>query len=252
MSISNTIAQISNAGISRPTRFNVQIIIPLSAFSESIFTMYEFITENLLDNNVRLNLSVEQVSMPGKALATADVSSYGPQRKFPYVTTYEDVIMSMRLSKDLNERKIIDAWMATAIDTVTNDVNYMKEYAGSVIIEQLDENDNKVYGVTLHNAYPIAMGNLEMDHSAKDSYHKQQVTFTYHKYIRHDFREELFDTRFLPIQEIPTIRDIIDGNFGGSIFDPLISRGQTEIDKLLSPISDRIGSITKNFSFFNF
>lgn len=253
MSIINTLSEINSLGLANQSRFKVQIIIPISAITNSVFTLFEFATENVIDRT-RLNLSVENADTPGKSIATSDVRHYGPTRKVPYTVNYEDVSMIMRISEDFNERKIIEAWMSAVIDSVTNDANYLSEYAGSVIIEQFDKNDNKIYGITLNDAFPIALGALDNDHAAANAYHKQSVTFAFLKYKIHDFRDDLLNGFNLPnISEIPDIYDIInfgaDSNAGTAVLNNIATRAQSIKDSILNPINSLRSS---SLDFFNF
>ena len=62
-------------------------------------------------NDLRqIAVRVSSLELPGKQLATSEVKYYGPFRKSPYATLYEDLNFTVMLSDDARERNYFTKW----------------------------------------------------------------------------------------------------------------------------------------------
>ena len=69
--------------------------------------------------------------------------------------------------------------MSLVIDPELHTIPYRTQYTSDVIIQQLDQDNNPVYGVKLIGAYPTAINSVSLDNNASDQIQELQVTMTY-------------------------------------------------------------------------
>jgi len=160
----NDFAKSFRGDIARPNRFDVKIFRPagLNAFIAS----------------EQLTYRCESTNLPGRTFATMDQQTYGPTEKFPYQSTYQDIDLTFIVDDDMIQKRFFDQWMEFINPTKTYNFNYKSEYASQIIITQYDVKNFSTYEVTLFEAYPIAINQLDLDWSS-DGYHKLTVTFAY-------------------------------------------------------------------------
>ena len=58
----------------------------------------------------------------------------------------------------MREKDIFETWQKQSYNTQTWSMQYYEDYIGAVQIFQLDENDNRKYGVELIEAFPKTIG----------------------------------------------------------------------------------------------
>lgn len=152
----------------RPNRFEVFFPLPtgLNYFGSSRET---------------LTFRCENASLPARTFATAEQRTYGPIEKFPYLTTYNDLDVTLIVDGDMKQRKIFDSWLELVNPSTTNNFNYRDRYSTVLTIRQYEITDRIAYQVQFINAYPISMNQMDLDWSA-DGFHKLNVTFAYTKW----------------------------------------------------------------------
>jgi hypothetical protein len=135
-----------------------------------------------------LRYRCEIAQLPGRNFSTMEQKTYGPIEKFPYWTNYNDVDMTFIVDDTMLIKNSFDQWMDAINPSVSVDgegynnrnfnFNYKSDYAVDIEIYQYDLYGNVSYQVTLIDAFPINMNQLDLDWSS-DSIHKLTVTFAY-------------------------------------------------------------------------
>ena len=64
------------------------------------------------------------------------------------------------LSSDLKERRVFETWQRLAFDPQSWSMGYYDDYTGSIQIYQLDEQNNRRYGIELIECFPKTVGAL--------------------------------------------------------------------------------------------
>lgn len=124
----------------------------------------------------RLTMFVDIVELPVKTLNFTTARF----RKMPYEQVYDNLPMQFKVSEDLFEKRVIDAWMANIIDKYSDYVKYQNQYQCDIIIEVLHAKTNEVvHAVKLADAFPIIMSPVELNHSDMDSYMRVNVSFAF-------------------------------------------------------------------------
>jgi len=145
-----------------------------------------------------LSFMCESASIPGIAYQTDDIRSigYGNVEKRPYATIYQDVTLNFFCDNDGTVVSFMHKWLqsvfnfndASATDAQTasgipkNTFGYPKDYFGTIEIVHYAEEDRaekQIFSVSLEEAYPINIGEIQVDWNNQDTLTKIPVTFTY-------------------------------------------------------------------------
>lgn len=129
-----------------------------------------------------ISILCESCSLPGKTISTLDYRLLRQSVKIANGYVVEDVTFSFHLTTDYHVKKVLDQWMDLVVDIPNYRATYLFEYRSTVSIYQLDQNNNKIYGIKLRNAYPISLTAITLDNSSTDSTQKISVTLTYEDY----------------------------------------------------------------------
>ena len=153
--------------LARPNRFDVVIPIPLS--------LVQYISTAR-----SMTLRCEGAQLPNRTLATTE-QKFGsnPVEKHPYLTTYNDLDLTFIIDSDMSQKVFLDAWMDIINPSYNFNFKYKEDYATTIIINQYDSYNKLSYSISLFDAYPISMNQLDLDWSQNDSYHKLTTTFAY-------------------------------------------------------------------------
>jgi hypothetical protein len=151
-----------------------------------------------LEGKRDLSFLCDAVSVPGIAYQSDDIrsSGYGNIEKRPYATIYNDVTLNFFCDNDGVVVDFMHKWLQSvfnfndksAAGSTTskglgpNTFAYPQDYFGTIEIIQYfdeDEDQQEVFSVQLEEAYPIAMGDIQLDWNNTDTLTKISVTFTY-------------------------------------------------------------------------
>jgi hypothetical protein len=153
--------------------------------------------KGISDSKQAQNLSFmcESASIPGIAYQTDDIraSGYGNIEKRPYATIYQDVTLNFFCDNDGAVISFMHKWLQSVFnfnknssqDSTTNNglgpytFAYPKDYFGIIELVQYGETEEKIFSVSLQEAYPINIGEITVDWNSQDTLTKIPVTFTY-------------------------------------------------------------------------
>ena len=76
------------------------------------------------------------------------------------------------------------------MNPLNNMFNYYGEYTASIIIHQLDREDKRIYSVRLEEAWPEAIGPIDMNAESTNTYNKQTISFAFRQWK--DVTSEVF------------------------------------------------------------
>jgi hypothetical protein len=151
--------------LARPSRFDVNVPIPIGLLP------YREIGRTL-------KMRCENAELPGRSISTTSMKIYGVEEKFPYQTTYNDTSLTFIVGDDMAEKKFFDAWLNWINPTINYNLKYKADYAVPLTVNQYDVKNELSYSVTMLDAFPIAVNQLDLDWSS-DGHHKLTVTFAY-------------------------------------------------------------------------
>ena len=208
----------STGGFSRPSRYEVLIIPPRGSNNNP--------TSGDISNNKKIreiSLACENISFPGRNIdTTTDTNIYGPTREIASGFSYAEVSATFRCSSDMKEKLYFETWQKQSFNTQTWSMQYYEDYIGAVQIFQLDENNNRKYGVELVEAFPKTIGAMTLDYSNGNEINKLPVTFSYRWW------KNLNDEADLPVP----VQDAIAGLLQNSIERNLLANIPKVISRL--------------------
>lgn len=147
-----------------------------------------------------LSFLCDSAVLPGLGYQTDEIrmSGYGNVEKRPYATIFQDIPLTFYSDADGSVFKYFHAWMqsvfafndaanpnGTVKGLPMNSFQYPSEYYGVVEIIHMNEinttkqADNTIVKYQLLEAYPIAIGDIQVDWNMQDQILKIPVTFTY-------------------------------------------------------------------------
>ena len=205
-------------GFSRPSRYEVLIIPPRGSNNNP--------TSDDISNNKKIreiSLACENISFPGRNIdTTTDTNIYGPTREIASGFSYAEVSATFRCSSDMKEKLYFETWQKQSFNTQTWSMQYYEDYIGAVQIFQLDENNNRKYGVELVEAFPKTIGAMTLDYSNGNEINKLPVTFSYRWW------KNLNDEADLPV----SVQDAIAGILQNSIERNILANVPKVISRL--------------------
>jgi hypothetical protein len=145
-----------------------------------------------------LSFMCESASIPGIAYQTDDIrsSGYGNIEKRPYATIYQDVTLNFFCDNSGTVVAFMHKWLQSVFNfndsaapdsstnggLVKNSFGYPKDYFGTIeIVHYTDEDsaEKQIFSVSLEEAYPINIGEIQVDWNNQDTLTKIPVTFAY-------------------------------------------------------------------------
>jgi len=186
--------------LARPNKFDVFIPIPVGLAPYLIVSR-------------ALNYRCESTDLPGRAIATTTQKIYGPEEKFPYQTTYNDISLTFICTDKMEEKNFFDAWLEYINPSVTFNFKYKEKYAVNLRINQYDVRNKVSYSVDLVEAFPIGINEMPLDWSS-DGYHKLTVTFAYTKWRNNSV--QALAMQLLETGQIPRLDSVVRGAAEGA------------------------------------
>lgn len=189
-------AEVAKNGIMRNNKFLVTFPMPLSLRGTTGFSQ-------LTDTNRVLSLYCEGSNLPGIALLMEEVRryGYGPNEKKPYAPIFTDVNLTFRGDASGNIWTFMNAWMKCSVnyesrgDFTTpsgpisnqypNEVGYKYDpsnnegYATDTTISMFNDIGDETIRVVLREAFPIFVGDIPLNWSARSDYMKIPVTLSF-------------------------------------------------------------------------
>lgn len=126
----------------------------------------------------------ESAQLPGRQILTND---YAPSRqieKRPNGYSNEDVNFIFNLTNDYYVRDVFSKWTNLVVNREEYSVGYKEDYATTIAIHQLDDQNRKIYTVELFDAFPVTMQSIDLANATTDVVQTISITMSYR-----DFRE---------------------------------------------------------------
>lgn len=126
----------------------------------------------------------ESVSLPGKDITTFEYSFNAMRNTVKYANGYTlpDITCTFNLTNDYRAKKFFDSWLKLIVSNEYT-VRYAPDYERPVTITQLNQRNERIYGVELLNAFPISVSSIDLSNATTDDISKFSVTLTYIDYI---------------------------------------------------------------------
>lgn len=164
-SVSDFRSTVLAKGLARTNRFEIKIIPPVSLRQGSEF----------------ISLMAEQASFPLLNIQTKAFKIFGPAYQKPITSDYggEGTSIVFHIDREMKVKRFFNDWIHTIVDKDRYTVGWLNDYKGSVIIRQLDEQDQVTHEVELIDAFPRNVNILDLNHTSTNQTHRLNVMFAY-------------------------------------------------------------------------
>lgn len=227
MNVSDFVANIST-GLARTNRFTV------------LFTPPQAALEGLGLTSLRTVLLLcDSASLPGININTAQTRTFGEIREIPYELMYEPINLTFYVDAGMYVKKMFDSWIMYTQIRDTRKFNYYDNYVAKELqILVQDMANNNRYVVTMYEAFPKTVSQVQMDYAGRDVM-KVNVQMTY-KYWRSDtilltekikepkalnfdklLRSSQYNKNFVGFQEKLNINNVLPEGFNNYTGNPI-------------------------------
>lgn len=195
INMKSVINKIVGNGLASPNRYWVSFNLPAGVTPSNFVDNDEGVSEAVKGGApIGFSRSIgdigfmcAQMSFPGRSLMTVEHRHVGTPFRMPYSAEYGDVNFTFNLSSDMRERKYFELWQQSIVNVGMNSLNFYKDYVMPVHLMQLDKQGNVTYQVTLVEAYPIRIDDVNNSYASSNEVSQCTVTMAY----RHWINEEL-------------------------------------------------------------
>ena len=176
----------SRDGYAKQNRYEVIILLPSGVTNGA----YQDAGASAMSSNVlsklhgetarRISFRCDSISIPARSLRTqVNGNIYGPTHQMVQGQVFAPVEASFYCGSDLAERYFFEEWQKITYNPDTYNINYYKEYVGSVEIYQLNEQDERTYGCKLEEVFPKTVAAQAYGHGNSNQIQKVSVEFAY-------------------------------------------------------------------------
>ena len=136
----------------------------------------------------QLSFLCDTATLPTKSLATFEKSIYGPVKAMPYRMTFTEASMSFIMTDGMNEKKYFDAWQNKIVDEKSGNLGFFDDYVCDINIKKFGRDAGSIgntptYEVTLFDAWPSIVSEIQLSHSGGTEAMKLPVTFQFKKWL---------------------------------------------------------------------
>jgi len=101
----------------------------------------------------------------------------------PYEPIYSgEMTLTMILSSDLRERKFFEDWMDIVCSKSNYKFGYYDDYVTNMEITLTTKSDEPTYRFYVEEAYPKAIGDLQVGYDKDNDFLRQDITLCFRKY----------------------------------------------------------------------
>jgi len=156
---------VFNESLARTNRFEVFVIPPLALAAVGELP----------------SLYCESAGLPMLNINTKSHKIFGPAYQRPMTSDYggEGISFVFHVDRDMVVRKYFEEWMHLIVDPNNFGVSYQEDYITSVIIRQLDEQENVTHEIELLEAFPKNMNLMDLNNSASNQTHRLNILFAF-------------------------------------------------------------------------
>lgn len=191
--LSDFLAHIKKNNIVRSNRFRITFALPAalvaliggnasvvsSSLGSSSTGVYN--APNSLGVSNVISLTCMSTDIPGVTIHTTE-SSYGAlPRQIVNGRSYDTFSTTFLLSGPMIEKKLLDNWYNITFNDANNSVNFYDNYVSSLMVEQLDQQDNVIYVFELLESFPLHVGEVKLDRSTSSQQATIDVNWMFHR-----------------------------------------------------------------------
>ena len=197
INVNQLIVQVQNSGTMSPNKYIVKIQPPALSLASERYA-------------ANLSPRIQRVNLPERSLSTIQQkSAYRESINIPKgYGSFSDLSMSILLSSDMREKKLLMAWHDLIVSAEENfHPTYLDEIVGKITILTIGDNStlgdifdtNIVEQHTFYGCYPLTVGDVDLTYTANDEAATIDTTFTYRYFnmVSGNVGEEVAKTKTL-------------------------------------------------------
>lgn len=167
--ISEFKSQLTTSG-ARANQFRVQITFPS-------------VIPNAALAGQKLQFLAKSAQLPSSTVADIEVMYRGRPVHFAGERTFEPWSIDVYNDNDFIVRNAFESWVDTMANSdTTHGAMYTSLYQVDLQVQQLDRNDLIVKEYTFHDAFPMSVGQIQLDWDTNNQIEIFPVTFQYNFY----------------------------------------------------------------------
>ena len=176
-------------GMALPSRYEVIFTFPpgdrgsKSADTNNIF--HKILFGNVGAGGSRdVAMQCNAFEFPGRTLQSApDSNMQGPSREIVNDVSFTEITGSFYCHTDMREKTMFETWQNLAYDPKHMTVGWYDSYVSNITIYNLDQEDNRRYGVELQECFPKTMTAQTVSADQATSVQTISVGFAFRNWI---------------------------------------------------------------------
>lgn len=162
-------------GVMKPNRYEIEFRLPNGVAGAGGFIDPDATsganrsTESVYNSVGGVNIKCHTCTLPQRSLRTYTHFQNSAPFEVPYTAVYDPVTFMFYSDHRMDTRRYIEGWQRTVVNNRSNTLNFYKEFVSDVKIYTLDTTDRRTYGITLVNAFPLAVGAIDLAYSNVDN-----------------------------------------------------------------------------------
>ena len=162
--INTFLGNLNSQGITRKSRYRVQILPPQG------FQVPRGFTDR-----------IESISFPGQNIRSVpDSLRYGPEREQAQGMTYGPISATFITGRSQIEKTFFGRWQSLTVNKATWEPRYYEQYTGGLRIWHLGERNNDQDGIEIFEAFPKLIQAQDVGYAQSNTYQTLSVEFTFH------------------------------------------------------------------------
>lgn len=176
-------------GLMRPNKYLIKFNLP-----GGVDAANTFVDERARKGRIQLeeahynsigsiNIKCHTANFPQRNLMTAERLQNSSAFRVPYSQAYDPVTFSFYSDADGDVRRYFDLWQNTVINVRSNTLNFYNEFTSGIEMWSLNEAEQPTYGVRLEEAYPIAVGSVDISYGNINAYQTITTTIQFRRWV---------------------------------------------------------------------
>ncbi len=176
-------------GVMRPNKYLIKFTLP-----EGVMSRADFVDSRTYRGNIQreeqnfnssgsINIKCHTANFPQRNLVTAERLQNSSAFRVPYTQAYDPVTFSFYADADGDTRRYFDLWQNTVVNVRSNTLNFYNEYTSNIEMWNLNELEQPTYGVRIEEAFPMAIGAVDVSYSNSGTFQTIVSTFQYRRWV---------------------------------------------------------------------
>ncbi len=129
------------------------------------------------------SLQARTANVPSSTMGVMELPYGGRVLPLPGDRIYEEFTTNMIAVNDHNVRDALERWSEGINGSESNTgLSNLEDFMRDIVLEMLDQQDNVVKTYVLRDAWPVIVGQADLDQGATDSFVEFPVTWRYVNY----------------------------------------------------------------------